>query len=229
MVKVNEVELLRMYKEGMSYVQIGKELGVGANTIMRRIKYLLTPVEKRDSNYLKGASDRENGMYRDDLDDIAEKEMIRLYVDERLTLALIAKRFSCDRGVVKRRLLKNNIDMIRTPRSDKAKDNQPAKNKLFYAYKLSAKKRNISFNISSETFENLINKNCYYCGSEPSQIYKSSFHTLVYNGVDRIDSSKGYNDDNVIPCCKYCNQMKSNMDADIFLNQIKRIHANLIK
>jgi IS30 family transposase len=173
----------------------------------------------------KGASGKENGMYREDLD---EQEMIRLFVEEELSLTVVAKQLGCDRGLVKRRLIKNNVEIVRHVRSDKAKDNQPAKNKLFYKYKYSAQKRNYSFILSKIRFEELISQNCYYCNSEPSQIeITNGRHTLVYNGIDRIDSSKGYEEGNVVPCCKYCNQMKSDMDADMFIGQIKKIYNNL--
>jgi len=49
----------------------------------------------------------------------------------------------------------------------------------------------------------------------------------VYTGIDRVDNSKGYIPTNVVPCCGVCNFMKGRLGLDIFLTQIKRIHANL--
>jgi len=46
---------------------------------------------------------------------------------------------------------------------------------------------------------------------------------LIYNGVDRIDSTKGYIKDNLVPCCEICNKAKSNLDIEIFLNWVNRI------
>lgn len=44
------------------------------------------------------------------------------------------------------------------------------------------------------------------------------------NGIDRIDSSKGYTIDNCVSCCPLCNQMKSNIDQNMFLTQIEKIY-----
>ena len=78
-------------------------------------------------------------------------------------------------------------------------------------YKRHAKERNIKFNISLKDFITLINQSCYYCGKYPA------------NGLDRIDSSKGYTLDNVVPCCKYCNRAKSDLSLEEFFGMIKHI------
>ena len=53
-------------------------------------------------------------------------------------------------------------------------------------FKQNAKTRQLNWDISNETARKLITSNCFYCGSEP----------LV--GIDRIDSSLGYNNNNVL-------------------------------
>lgn len=50
-------------------------------------------------------------------------------------------------------------------------------------------------------------------------------YTAHINGIDRIDSSKGYEPDNCAPCCNMCNCMKLDHDRDDFLAQVERIHA----
>jgi len=67
----------------------------------------------------------------------------------------------------------------------------------YIEYKSSAKKRNIPFNISLEEFQTFWQKNCHYCGSAISTI-----------GLDRIDSSLGYELENLRSCCTMCNRMK---------------------
>ena len=71
-----------------------------------------------------------------------------------------------------------------------------------------------------------IKKDCFYCGSEPSNVKKSrstkKLH-LNYNGLDRIDSSIGYKKDNVVPCCKICNYMKRSMSQSDFYKHIKMV------
>jgi len=51
----------------------------------------------------------------------------------------------------------------------------------------------------------------------------------VYSGIDRLDSSKGYEPGNVVPCCKQCNWAKNDIAYDKFLEWIERVHFNLIE
>lgn len=48
-------------------------------------------------------------------------------------------------------------------------------------------------------------------------------------GVDRVDSSKGYTIDNVVPCCDICNRMKLDKDITEFFDTIKRIYEKHLK
>jgi len=86
---------------------------------------------------------------------------------------------------------------------------------------------NIGFTL--EEFKKLTSSYCFYCGSEPLSIMKSkSKHSeYVYNGLDRIDSSKGYTQDNVVPCCVICNRMKLDYDVNDFLDKIEIIYENI--
>jgi hypothetical protein len=79
-------------------------------------------------------------------------------------------------------------------------------------YKSTAKRRNIDFNITKEEFKKLWNKPCYYCGSE-----------IVGIGVDRLDNTKGYQVDNIVPCCAWCNKMKLNYTKEEFINHCEKI------
>lgn len=83
--------------------------------------------------------------------------------------------------------------------------------------KQGAKDRLLEWNITDEKARELINSNCYYCNTEP----------LV--GIDRIDSSKGYTIDNVVPCCGTCNIMKNAFSQETFLEQIHKIYNNRLK
>lgn len=49
--------------------------------------------------------------------------------------------------------------------------------------------------------------------------------TKYVNGIDRIDSSKGYSDDNCVSCCSMCNLMKNNYSVYDFLNHINKISS----
>ena len=50
------------------------------------------------------------------------------------------------------------------------------------------------------------------------------YDTFLWNGIDCIDSSKGYVEGNVVPCCKSCNEMKSSKSSEDFLRQVEAIH-----
>lgn len=82
--------------------------------------------------------------------------------------------------------------------------------------KHAAKKRNYVWELKDEEVKELNKQNCFYCGSEPKQKYKAKSGPYVYNGLDRVDNSKGYNRFNVVPCCGLCNRAKSNMEQSVF-------------
>lgn len=95
-------------------------------------------------------------------------------------------------------------------------------NQLYDKYRRRAK---VSFELTKEDFSFLTKMNCHYCGIKPSQVI-SRDGDYVYNGVDRIDSSKGYTMDNVVPCCGVCNKMKMDMDYPTFIGHTKRIASH---
>lgn len=47
--------------------------------------------------------------------------------------------------------------------------------------------------------------------------------TISYNGLDRIDSSKGYTIDNVVPCNHKINMAKNDDTTEDFLAWVKQI------
>jgi hypothetical protein len=107
-------------------------------------------------------------------------------------------------------------------------DNLSAKNKIFYEYKKNALKRKINFTILFEDLLLYIGKNCYYCGSKPSNMIKPNHRnksiTFKYNGIDRLDNNKGYEKNNIVPCCKLCNQAKMDLSYKDFLTLIEKIY-----
>lgn len=172
------------------------------------------------------SSGEKNGMWRADID---VEKLIHLYTVENLSLHSIQKETGIDRSVITRRLKANDIEIVKKPRCDKSKDNTPAKNKLFYKYRMQAQRRNIEFKLKQKDFLQIINEDCFYCGSEHSnREVTSSGHVLIYNGIDRLDNTKGYVLGNVVPCCRFCNQMKSDLSYDLFANQIKKIYEHIL-
>ena len=93
------------------------------------------------------------------------------------------------------------------------------------------KKFGIKNDISYELFKKLSLSNCFYCGSEPKNKYKDirqgrkiSDTELFYNGLDRIDSSKGYTKENVVSSCFLCNRAKMDMNQKDFYNHIRKMY-----
>jgi len=106
-----------------------------------------------------------------------------------------------------------------------------AKNVVYTQYKDNAKKRNLPFELSFEQFISMTQEKCYYCGIEPSNFQKNKFNngSFTYNGIDRLDNTKGYTIENCVPCHKICNYMKRNLSCEDFSRQILRISENLEK
>jgi hypothetical protein len=105
-----------------------------------------------------------------------------------------------------------------------------SKYNLFLKYKTTcAKKRGLSFTLIFEDFINISSKNCYYCGSSPNKFIKlrDGREGFYYNGLDRINNDKGYDLDNVRPCCTDCNYAKGTMTSDEFLTWVKKCHDYL--
>ena len=94
-----------------------------------------------------------------------------------------------------------------------------------------AKRRKINFDIAYEDFVTFSKDKCHYCSAEPKQCinFAKFGHrgNFLYNGLDRIDSDKGYVIDNIVTCCRDCNCAKASLSYNDFLNLIKKIYVNL--
>lgn len=105
-------------------------------------------------------------------------------------------------------------------------DRLPACRRLATRYKIHARDLKLSYNLSFDDVTKITSSNCFYCNSEPSQkvdIDSNHGTFYIYNGIDRMDSSKGYETDNVLPCCKTCNYMKSTLTQDRFYKLVSDI------
>ena len=89
--------------------------------------------------------------------------------------------------------------------------------------------------ISLDEFCTISKSPCKYCGLEYSKEIEDrvneskkqkrlSDHVLKCNGIDRVDSSKGYTVENSVACCKYCNTAKNTMTESEFYAWIKRVY-----
>jgi len=95
--------------------------------------------------------------------------------------------------------------------TEEQKENNRKKSRLYkrtlrarYKFCLKrAENRKLSFTLSFEDFCDLAVKACYYCSNLLCKISENC------SNIDRIDSSKGYDLENVLPCCAQCNRIKS--------------------
>lgn len=106
-------------------------------------------------------------------------------------------------------------------------------NAYYSRYKRGAKERNFEFNLTLEEFKQLIFQKCAYCGADPTNdsyinhVCNKTKESLSVNGIDRIDSNKGYSINNCVPCCSTCNKMKLNHTIKFFKDHIKKIYNYL--
>jgi hypothetical protein len=88
------------------------------------------------------------------------------------------------------------------------------------------------FELTKEQFYEISQKNCLYCGCKPNNVMKKETktkgeRTFIYNGIDRVDNSKGYTLENSVPCCGTCNRMKTNLGLEEWLTHMKKILDNV--
>lgn len=84
-----------------------------------------------------------------------------------------------------------------------------------YGITSSAHSRDIPITLTAEEIINIIHQPCVYCGAEKA------------NGIDRVDSSKGYIQDNVVPCCSICNWMKNALSVEDFYSHIDKVYNHI--
>ena len=78
--------------------------------------------------------------------------------------------------------------------------------------KRAASYRSKVFTITYEQFIKLIDNPCYYCNNKLGEKSKTG------SGLDRVNNDLGYEIDNVVSCCVFCNKLKSNI-----LNEIEMV------
>lgn len=79
-------------------------------------------------------------------------------------------------------------------------------------YKKGAIRRGYIFGLTEEKFLEYWQQPCFYCGI--------SIETI---GLDRMDNSRGYEEDNIVPCCPTCNRIKKTQSFDEFMEYCLRI------
>jgi hypothetical protein len=117
--------------------------------------------------------------------------------------------------------LKDNAEQAKTWR-----ENNPEKQKDFNEkrhnsyetqydnYRRTAELKQLEFMITFDEYKEIVKNPCEYCGV---------IQERGFNGVDRIESGKGYVLDNCASCCKMCNYMKNTLNKDVFIRRVEHI------
>lgn len=93
--------------------------------------------------------------------------------------------------------------------------------------------------LNLEKFLELTQYDCFYCGKAPSNMANSSKvrkdssqyaienGNFYYNGLDRLDSSKGHDIDNIVACCHSCNWAKGDKSVEEYKEWIIRAYNHI--
>jgi hypothetical protein len=104
-------------------------------------------------------------------------------------------------------------------------------NGFYLSYVNSSRRNNRGFSLSRDEFRIISQKLCFYCNESPLDEHRGTKWArkpYVGSGIDRYDNTKGYTIENMRPCCKRCNYLKSDMHGDDFIALIHKISNNLV-
>jgi len=91
------------------------------------------------------------------------------------------------------------------------------------------KKNYADGDLTFERFCKLTKEKCHYCQKPPSNKRNYHGHVHIYNGLDRVDNSRGHDFDNVVPSCFHCNEWKRANTQENFLQHAEDIVLTQIK
>src|SRR5260370_1181313 len=95
--------------------------------------------------------------------------------------------------------------------------------RYYTSYQKSAAQRSHVFALSKERFAALVSESGSYCGRAPMRKVGACF----FRGIDRIDSTLGYIEGNVRPCCGTYNRAKWRMSEQVCIAWILRAADHL--
>ena len=169
-------------------------------------KHTIKPVEAKS---LKSGASTNCGCERNKT--IALKNDIKIHQRDENGNIILKRCFRCKEWLTLDNFWKN-VSQKDGYTGECKKCSSQSKENRYNIYKKNAIRRNIDFQLTKEEFYAITSQPCHYCGD---------LHN--YNGVDRIESNKGYYVNNCVPCCEYCNKMKLDYSVDFWLNHIKKI------
>jgi len=75
-----------------------------------------------------------------------------------------------------------------------------------YSLKSNAGSRGVAWSLPRELALDLVTDLCFYCHAVP----------LPFNGIDRVDNTRGYEYGNVVTACWWCNRAKGTQTREQF-------------
>jgi hypothetical protein len=102
------------------------------------------------------------------------------------------------------------------------------KHQVYRYFVRSAKDSKKEFNLDEDTCWHLSQQPCYYCGEPPALSVMRAYGQFNFNGLDRIDSSRGYEVGNIRPACWDCNSAKKTMTDEDFDEWIEKLYNMMI-
>ena len=97
---------------------------------------------------------------------------------------------------------------------------QQTLNGRYNQYRGGARDRGYTFEISKEDFDTLTQQPCHYCDEYTKYC---NLEDNWYSGLDRLDSSLGYIEGNMVSCCKNCNLGKQSLSKEEFIEMCKKV------
>ena len=133
----------------------------------------------------------------------------------------------CGKEIIRhsRHVTGNNPRSISCGCQNEFKKNFGAKAVAYQVYSSGYKDGDITF----DQFLELSQQECYWCGEFNQNTRKHNSNPNIfycYHGLDRIDTNKTHNLDNIVTSCWRCNNLRSNRTVPEFLTLIQDIYHN---
>lgn len=159
-----------------------------------------------------------NSEYSRSLDYRNKNSLARAFVSQ---CKICRRKYSASKEVLEKRRANGSIQR-----------NKHRLSVIYWASKSNAKKRNLDHNITLEYIKTLFDKQkglCYYTNKKMYTNTVNSNNNQDSVSLDRIDSSKGYIEGNIVLCRWIVNRMKNDINLKEFLKIVSDIHVKYNK
>ena len=117
------------------------------------------------------------------------------------------------------------------PQKPKMNPDEPIRNYVARRIMEKVTHRDKEFSLTKEMVKEMMDKPCEYCGEFRSNVSQIPWNRRIkepgrvyrFNGIDRLDSSKGYVVGNVVPSCKHCNWGKNTSSPTEYIAHCARV------